>query len=78
CQGRCPPPAASSSRDPCLVSCGTSRVIIFPPPVVVTFPGPILSTCPQETLLGSPGRLEGAAGACPRSPGAEIPRSEGF
>ncbi|NXE71503.1 KRSC protein, partial [Calcarius ornatus] len=51
----CPGPAASGSSQPCVVSCGASRVIIFPPPVLVTFPGPILSTCPQETVLGSSG-----------------------
>ncbi|NXL14343.1 KRSC protein, partial [Setophaga kirtlandii] len=51
----CPAPAASGSSQPCVVSCGASRVIIFPPPVLVTFPGPILSTCPQETVLGSSG-----------------------
>ncbi|NXH07704.1 KRFT protein, partial [Loxia leucoptera] len=51
----CPGPAACGSSQPCVVSCGASRVVIFPPPVLVTFPGPILSTCPQETVLGSPG-----------------------
>ncbi|NXY17980.1 KRFB protein, partial [Atrichornis clamosus] len=69
--------AASSSRDPCVVSCGASRVIIFPPPVLLTFPGPILSTCPQQTLLGSPGMPEGAAGASRRPPREETPRSGG-
>ncbi|NWW77126.1 KRSC protein, partial [Climacteris rufus] len=52
---QCPEPAASGSSIPCVVSCAASRVIIFPPPVLVTFPGPILSTCPQETVLGTPG-----------------------
>ncbi|NXI08381.1 KRSC protein, partial [Irena cyanogastra] len=51
----CPGPAASGSGRPCVASCGASRVIIFPPPVLVTFPGPILSTCPQEAVLGAPG-----------------------
>ncbi|NWT63449.1 KRSC protein, partial [Erythrocercus mccallii] len=51
----CPRPWASGSSQPCALSCGASRVIIFPPPVLVTFPGPILSTCPQETVLGSSG-----------------------
>ncbi|KFO52514.1 Scale keratin, partial [Corvus brachyrhynchos] len=54
-----PRPAASSSSHHWVVSCGASRVIIFPPPVLVTFPGPILSTCPQETVLGSSGMPEG-------------------
>ncbi|NXP86048.1 KRFT protein, partial [Passerina amoena] len=61
-QGPCPGPAASGSSQPCVVSCGASRVIIFPPPVLVTFPGPILSTCPQETVLGSSGIPEGSLG----------------
>ncbi|NXF13037.1 KRFB protein, partial [Smithornis capensis] len=50
---QCPEPVATSSTQPWVVSCATSRVIIFPPPVVVTFPGPILSTCPQNTVVGS-------------------------
>ncbi|NWT78025.1 KRFA protein, partial [Lanius ludovicianus] len=73
-----PRPAASGCSHPCRVSCGASRVVIFPPPVLVTFPGPILSTCPQETALGSSGTPEGAAGTSPRPRAAEIPRSEGF
>ncbi|NXQ26232.1 KRSC protein, partial [Alaudala cheleensis] len=51
----CPPPSASASSRPCSVSCGASRVIIFPPPVIVTFPGPVLSTCPQESVVGAAG-----------------------
>ncbi|NXQ05620.1 KRFT protein, partial [Vidua macroura] len=58
----CPRPAASGSSQPCVVSCGASRVIIFPPPVLVTFPGPILSTCPQETVVGSSGTALGSSG----------------
>ncbi|NWZ74530.1 KRFB protein, partial [Acrocephalus arundinaceus] len=61
----CPPPSASGSSHPCVVSCGASRVIIFPPPVLVTFPGPILSTCPQETVLGSSGPVLGCSGTVP-------------
>ncbi|NXO46489.1 KRFT protein, partial [Locustella ochotensis] len=61
-QGPCPRPSASASSHPCVVSCGASRVIIFPPPVLVTFPGPILSTCPQETVLGSSGTGLGCSG----------------
>ncbi|XP_005058953.1 PREDICTED: uncharacterized protein LOC101819976 [Ficedula albicollis] len=78
-------PAASGSSRPCVVSCGASRVIIFPPPVLITFPGPILSTCPQETVLGSSGTVpgssgmpEGTAGISLRSHGAEIPRNAEF
>ncbi|NXU33513.1 KRFT protein, partial [Drymodes brunneopygia] len=58
----CPRPAASGSSQPCVVSCGASRVIIFPPPVLITFPGPILSTCPQDTMLGSSGMAPGSSG----------------
>ncbi|NWV21958.1 KRSC protein, partial [Origma solitaria] len=68
----CPRPSASASSRPCAVSCGTSRVIIFPPPVLVTFPGPILSTCPQESIVGPPGAPPGA------SLGAETLNSVGF
>ncbi|NXR19481.1 KRFB protein, partial [Cinclus mexicanus] len=57
-----PRPAASGSSQPCLVSCGASRVIIFPPPVAITFPGPILSTCPRETVLGSSGMVSESSG----------------
>ncbi|NWT19317.1 KRSC protein, partial [Vireo altiloquus] len=77
-QGQCLPPAASGSSHPCVVSCGASRVIIFPPPVLVTFPGPILSTCPQQTLLGSSGMPEGVAGTSLRSHGEEIQHSGTF
>ncbi|NXL14346.1 KRFJ protein, partial [Setophaga kirtlandii] len=38
---------------PCVTSCGDSRAIIHPPPVLITFPGPILSSCPQESIVGS-------------------------
>ncbi|NXY52571.1 KRFA protein, partial [Callaeas wilsoni] len=75
---QCPRPAASGSGLPCVLSCGASRVLIFPPPVLLTFPGPILSTCPQETLLGSSGMPEAGAGTPPRSHGAPIPRSGAF
>ncbi|NXT08355.1 KRFT protein, partial [Prunella fulvescens] len=84
-QGPCPAPAASGSSQPCVVSCGASRVIIFPPPVLVTFPGPILSTCPQETVLGFSGMPEGSpemalgsSGTTLSSHGAQIPRSGAF
>lgn len=75
-------PVASGSGRPCVVSCAASRVIIFPPPVLITFPGPILSTCPQETVLGSSGIVpgssgmpEGTAGISLRSRGAQIQRN---
>ncbi|NXP16226.1 KRFA protein, partial [Thinocorus orbignyianus] len=63
CDAQCPQPLATSHNDPCVVSCGATRVIIYPPPVVVTFPGPIISTCPQETVVGSSTVLEGGAPA---------------
>ncbi|NXL97512.1 KRSC protein, partial [Tyrannus savana] len=50
----CPQPVATARSEPCVVSCATSRVIIYPPPVVVTFPGPIITTCPQQAVLGGP------------------------
>ncbi|NXM75280.1 KRSC protein, partial [Serilophus lunatus] len=50
---QCPQPSSTSSNKPWVVSCPTSRIIIYPPPVVVTFPGPILTTCPQQTVVGS-------------------------
>uniref|UniRef100_A0A7M4F7H1 Keratin n=1 Tax=Crocodylus porosus TaxID=8502 RepID=A0A7M4F7H1_CROPO len=50
---KCPQPIVTSTNEACVVSCGDSRVIIYPPPVIVTFPGPILSTCPQESLVGA-------------------------
>ncbi|NXY15236.1 KRFA protein, partial [Atrichornis clamosus] len=50
---KCPQPLASSSNEPCVVACGDSRVIIYPPPVVVTFPGPILTTYPQQSVVGA-------------------------
>ncbi|NXS56304.1 KRSC protein, partial [Brachypteracias leptosomus] len=59
CDVQCPQPHATSSNEPCQVSCPATRVIIYPPPVVVTFPGPILSTCPQETVVGSSAAVEG-------------------
>ncbi|NXS23039.1 KRSC protein, partial [Mystacornis crossleyi] len=50
----CPQPCAySRSLEPCLASCGDSRAVVFPPPVVLTFPGPTLSTCSQESLVGA-------------------------
>ncbi|NWV12827.1 KRFJ protein, partial [Ptilonorhynchus violaceus] len=49
----CPQPVASAWSQPCVTSCGDSRAVIHPPPVVITFPGPILSSCPQESVVGS-------------------------
>ncbi|NWV78283.1 KRFA protein, partial [Dasyornis broadbenti] len=49
----CPDPVAAAWSRPCLTSCGDSRALIYPPPVLVTFPGPILSSCPQESVVGS-------------------------
>ncbi|NXP56377.1 KRFB protein, partial [Heliornis fulica] len=50
----CPRPYTwGSCLEPCLVSCGDSRAVVYAPPVVVTFPGPILSSCPQESIVGT-------------------------
>ncbi|NWT05125.1 KRFA protein, partial [Mionectes macconnelli] len=49
----CPQPVADAWNEPCVTSCGDSRAVIYPPPVVITFPGPILSSCPQESVVGS-------------------------
>ncbi|NWV17453.1 KRFA protein, partial [Origma solitaria] len=53
CSVSCPQPLASAWSQPCVTSCGDSRAVIQPPPVVITFPGPILSSCPQESIVGS-------------------------
>ncbi|XP_008498502.1 scale keratin [Calypte anna] len=53
CEVSCPQPLADSWNQPCVTSCGDSRAVVQPPPVVITFPGPILSTCPQESIVGS-------------------------
>ncbi|NXF12856.1 KRFJ protein, partial [Smithornis capensis] len=53
CEVTCPQPLASAWNQPCVTSCGDSRAVIQPPPVVITFPGPILSSCPQESIVGS-------------------------
>ncbi|NXI32391.1 KRSC protein, partial [Sterrhoptilus dennistouni] len=61
----CPEPVAEAWSQPCVTSCGDSRAVVFPPPVVITFPGPILSSCPQESFVGSsfPEPASGFAGA---------------
>ncbi|NWS17071.1 KRFA protein, partial [Pachyramphus minor] len=76
CSPWCPQAAATGHNEPCVVSCATSRVIIYPPPVVVTFPGPIISTCPQEAVVGSSAALEGGGPAPGTSLRAEILRPE--
>ncbi|NXN58051.1 KRFA protein, partial [Rynchops niger] len=53
CKVTCPQPIANAWSEPCVTSCGDSRAVIYPPPVVMTFPGPILSSCPQESIVGS-------------------------
>ncbi|NXP43159.1 KRSC protein, partial [Leiothrix lutea] len=53
CAVSCPEPVACAWSQPCVTSCGDSRAVIHPPPVLVTFPGPILSSCPQESVVGS-------------------------
>uniref|UniRef100_A0A7M4F744 Keratin n=1 Tax=Crocodylus porosus TaxID=8502 RepID=A0A7M4F744_CROPO len=55
CSDICPRPCVDAWNWPCVTSCGDSRAVVHPPPVVVHFPGPILASCPQEsiTLVGS-------------------------
>ncbi|XP_064330819.1 beta-keratin-related protein-like [Phalacrocorax carbo] len=53
CEVACPQPFADAWSEPCVTSCGDSRAVVYPPPVVITFPGPILSSCPQESYVGS-------------------------
>ncbi|NWV21961.1 KRFJ protein, partial [Origma solitaria] len=54
CEVSCSQPCAySRSLEPCVASCGDSRAVVFPPPVVLTFPGPTLSTCSQESFVGA-------------------------
>ncbi|XP_031462170.1 feather keratin 4-like [Phasianus colchicus] len=58
CEVTCPQPYADACSQPCITSCGDSRAIVYPPPVVITFPGPILSSCPQESIVGTSAPLE--------------------
>ncbi|XP_010295033.1 PREDICTED: feather keratin 4-like [Phaethon lepturus] len=58
CEVSCPTPYANAWSQPCVTSCGDSRAVVYPPPVVVTFPGPILSSCPQESFVGTSAPLE--------------------
>ncbi|NWS77345.1 KRFA protein, partial [Crotophaga sulcirostris] len=54
CEVTCPPPCAySRSLGPCVMSCGDSRAVVYPPPVVLTFPGVIAQTCPQQSVVGA-------------------------
>ncbi|NXA02248.1 KRFA protein, partial [Nesospiza acunhae] len=53
CAVSCHQPVASAWSEPCVTTCGDSRAVVHPPPVVITFPGPILSSCPQESIVGS-------------------------
>ncbi|NWV01553.1 KRFA protein, partial [Upupa epops] len=53
CEVSCPQPCADAWSQPCVTSCGDSRAVVYPPPVVITFPGPILSSCPQESFVGT-------------------------
>ncbi|NWX93073.1 KRFA protein, partial [Nothoprocta ornata] len=53
CRVSCPQPLADTWNEPCVTSCGDSRAVVYPPPVVITFPGPILSSCPQQSVVGS-------------------------
>ncbi|NWR50371.1 KRSC protein, partial [Regulus satrapa] len=65
CEVSCPQPYADAWSQPCVTSCGDSRAVIHPPPVVITFPGPILSSCPQESIVGSsaPSNFLGSGGS---------------
>ncbi|NXI04717.1 KRFJ protein, partial [Pachycephala philippinensis] len=58
CDVSCPQPYADAWNQPCVPSCGDSRAVVYPPPVVITFPGPILSTCPQESIVSTSFPLE--------------------
>uniref|UniRef100_A0A8B9FRG5 Keratin n=1 Tax=Amazona collaria TaxID=241587 RepID=A0A8B9FRG5_9PSIT len=58
CEVACPQPIANAWNQPCVTSCGDSRAVVYPPPVVITFPGPILSSCPQESVVGTSAPLE--------------------
>ncbi|NXJ71634.1 KRFA protein, partial [Rostratula benghalensis] len=53
CDVACPQPYTNAWSQPCVTSCGDSRAVVYPPPVVITFPGPILSSCPQESFVGT-------------------------
>ncbi|KFV98043.1 Scale keratin, partial [Fulmarus glacialis] len=54
CEVTCTQPCAySRSLEPCVASCGDSRAVVYPPPVVLTFPGPTLSSCSQESIVGT-------------------------
>ncbi|NXI89622.1 KRSC protein, partial [Psophia crepitans] len=64
----CPQPITDAWNQPCVTSCGDSRAVVYPPPVVITFPGPILSSCPQESIVGTsfpvgPSRPRGLQGS---------------
>ncbi|KFV96836.1 Beta-keratin-related protein, partial [Eurypyga helias] len=64
CEVTCPQPVTNAWNETCVTSCGDSRAVVYPPPVVVTFPGPILSSCPQESIVGSsaPAAIETSLG----------------
>ncbi|NWV99462.1 KRFA protein, partial [Machaerirhynchus nigripectus] len=66
CEVSCPQPLAGAWNQPCVTSCGDSRAVVYPPPVVITFPGPILSSCPQESVVGSsfPSGMGNSFGSC--------------
>ncbi|NXI06456.1 KRFA protein, partial [Pachycephala philippinensis] len=72
CDVSCPQPLAGAWNQPCVTSCGDSRAVVYPPPVVITFPGPILSSCPQESIVGSsfPSGMGSSIGSC--EPGASL------
>ncbi|NXM61452.1 KRFB protein, partial [Illadopsis cleaveri] len=69
CDVSCPQPFADAWSQPCVTSCGDSRAVVHPPPVVITFPGPILSSCPQESFVGTSFPSSGPWGALGGSSG---------
>ncbi|XP_039570330.1 feather beta keratin-like [Passer montanus] len=53
CQPCGPTPLANSCNQPSVLQSQDSRVVIQPPPVMVTLPGPIMTSFPQSTAVGS-------------------------
>ncbi|NWH60310.1 KRFD protein, partial [Geococcyx californianus] len=47
------PYAYSRTSGSCVASCGDSRAVVYPPPVLITFPGPKINACPQDSFVGS-------------------------
>ncbi|NXX73984.1 KRFJ protein, partial [Urocolius indicus] len=47
------PCAYSRNLEPCVVTCGDSRAVVYAPPVVLTLPGPTLNSSSQESIVGA-------------------------